>query len=163
MSNTISFPSDFFSDIQMSNITRPQSPVAMEGHIPKISSSPPKATSGWLSLNPAHKKGTALLLPAAQLTVMIRAESRWELKKGNMSGTGWQEYPWQTDCKSVFSHFYFSQRSPRSPRWRTSDRGNTAASFQTSSMGPLSVQFSASPVIGSVGLFSNYLFSNTVV
>lgn len=163
MFNTIPLPSDCFSDIQMSNITRPQSPVAIEGHIPKISSSPPKATSGWLSLNPAHKKGTVLLLPPAQITVMIRAESRWELKKGNVSGTGWQEYLWQTDCKSVFSHFCLSQRSPPSPRRGTSDRGNTAASFQMSSMGPLSVQFSASPVIGSVGLFSNYLSSNTVV
>uniref|UniRef100_A0A7N8XN99 Ubiquitin carboxyl-terminal hydrolase n=1 Tax=Mastacembelus armatus TaxID=205130 RepID=A0A7N8XN99_9TELE len=30
--------------------------VPMEGHIPKTSSSPPKAASGWPSLNPAHKK-----------------------------------------------------------------------------------------------------------
>uniref|UniRef100_A0A8C6LJJ4 Ubiquitin carboxyl-terminal hydrolase n=1 Tax=Nothobranchius furzeri TaxID=105023 RepID=A0A8C6LJJ4_NOTFU len=30
-------------NIQMSNVTRPQSPVPMEGHIPKMSSSPPKA------------------------------------------------------------------------------------------------------------------------
>lgn len=48
----------------MSNITRPQSPVPMEGHIPKMSSSPPKAASGWPSLNPAHKKGT-LFRPTA--------------------------------------------------------------------------------------------------
>uniref|UniRef100_A0A3Q2E6S8 Ubiquitin carboxyl-terminal hydrolase n=1 Tax=Cyprinodon variegatus TaxID=28743 RepID=A0A3Q2E6S8_CYPVA len=51
------------SDIQMSNITRPQSPVAMEGHIPKISSSPPKATSGWMSLNPTHKKAVTTFSP----------------------------------------------------------------------------------------------------
>uniref|UniRef100_A0A3P8NYA5 Ubiquitin carboxyl-terminal hydrolase n=1 Tax=Astatotilapia calliptera TaxID=8154 RepID=A0A3P8NYA5_ASTCA len=35
--------SDCFPDIQMPNTTRPQSPVPMEGHIPKMSSSPPKA------------------------------------------------------------------------------------------------------------------------
>uniref|UniRef100_A0A8C7ZMZ5 Ubiquitin carboxyl-terminal hydrolase n=1 Tax=Oryzias sinensis TaxID=183150 RepID=A0A8C7ZMZ5_9TELE len=38
--------------------SRPQSPVSMEGHIPKLSSSPPKAACGWPSLNPSHKKGT---------------------------------------------------------------------------------------------------------
>lgn len=48
---------DSFPDIQMSNITRPQSPVLTEGHIPKLSSSPPKPASGWHSLNPVHKKG----------------------------------------------------------------------------------------------------------
>uniref|UniRef100_A0A3P9PXP9 Ubiquitin carboxyl-terminal hydrolase n=1 Tax=Poecilia reticulata TaxID=8081 RepID=A0A3P9PXP9_POERE len=37
--------------------------VTIEGHIPKISSSPPKATSGWLSLNPAHKKAVATFSP----------------------------------------------------------------------------------------------------
>lgn len=47
----------FVLDIQMSNV-RPQSPVLMEGHIPKLSSSPPKAASGWHNLNPVHKKGT---------------------------------------------------------------------------------------------------------
>uniref|UniRef100_A0A671U5U0 Ubiquitin carboxyl-terminal hydrolase n=1 Tax=Sparus aurata TaxID=8175 RepID=A0A671U5U0_SPAAU len=36
-----------FPDIQMSTNNRPQSPVPMEGHIPKMSSSPPKAASGW--------------------------------------------------------------------------------------------------------------------
>ncbi|CAF91634.1 unnamed protein product, partial [Tetraodon nigroviridis] len=46
------------SDIQMSNV-RPQSPVLMEGHIPKLSSSPPKAASGWHNLNPVHKKVVA--------------------------------------------------------------------------------------------------------
>uniref|UniRef100_A0AAX7V3Y7 Ubiquitin carboxyl-terminal hydrolase n=1 Tax=Astatotilapia calliptera TaxID=8154 RepID=A0AAX7V3Y7_ASTCA len=35
--------SNCFPDIQMPNTTRPQSPVPMEGHIPKMSSSPPKA------------------------------------------------------------------------------------------------------------------------
>uniref|UniRef100_A0A665XDP8 Ubiquitin carboxyl-terminal hydrolase n=1 Tax=Echeneis naucrates TaxID=173247 RepID=A0A665XDP8_ECHNA len=44
-----------FPDIQMSNITRPHSPVPVEGHIPKMSSSPPKAASGWPSLN-ANKR-----------------------------------------------------------------------------------------------------------
>ncbi|XP_029687507.1 ubiquitin carboxyl-terminal hydrolase 33 isoform X2 [Takifugu rubripes] len=51
------------SDIQMSNITKPQSPVLMEGHIPKLSSSPPKTASGWHSLNPAHKKVTTFSQP----------------------------------------------------------------------------------------------------
>uniref|UniRef100_A0A4W6FWG1 Ubiquitin carboxyl-terminal hydrolase n=1 Tax=Lates calcarifer TaxID=8187 RepID=A0A4W6FWG1_LATCA len=51
------------SDIQMSNTTRPHSPVPMEGHIPKMSSSPPKAASGWPSLNPAHKKVTTFSPP----------------------------------------------------------------------------------------------------
>uniref|UniRef100_A0AAQ5Z037 Ubiquitin carboxyl-terminal hydrolase n=1 Tax=Amphiprion ocellaris TaxID=80972 RepID=A0AAQ5Z037_AMPOC len=63
----ISFPVMIFNcfpDIQMCNTTRPQSPVPMEGHIPKMSSSPPKAPSGWPSLNPAHKKGMELCLSA---------------------------------------------------------------------------------------------------
>uniref|UniRef100_A0A674MQE8 Ubiquitin carboxyl-terminal hydrolase n=1 Tax=Takifugu rubripes TaxID=31033 RepID=A0A674MQE8_TAKRU len=47
----------------MSNITKPQSPVLMEGHIPKLSSSPPKTASGWHSLNPAHKKVTTFSQP----------------------------------------------------------------------------------------------------
>uniref|UniRef100_A0A8C9WY79 Ubiquitin carboxyl-terminal hydrolase n=1 Tax=Sander lucioperca TaxID=283035 RepID=A0A8C9WY79_SANLU len=51
------------SDIQMSNSTRPQSLVPMEGHIPKMSSSPPKAASGWPSLNPAHKKAVTTFSP----------------------------------------------------------------------------------------------------
>uniref|UniRef100_A0A1A8N590 Ubiquitin carboxyl-terminal hydrolase n=1 Tax=Nothobranchius pienaari TaxID=704102 RepID=A0A1A8N590_9TELE len=55
--------SDCFSDMQMSNVTRPQSPVPMEGHIPKVSSSPPKAACGWPSRNPAHKKGVATFSP----------------------------------------------------------------------------------------------------
>uniref|UniRef100_A0A668ADB9 Ubiquitin carboxyl-terminal hydrolase n=1 Tax=Myripristis murdjan TaxID=586833 RepID=A0A668ADB9_9TELE len=42
---------DSFPDVHMSSTTRPQSPVPMDGHIPKISSSPPKAASGWPSLN----------------------------------------------------------------------------------------------------------------
>uniref|UniRef100_A0A671U5S9 Ubiquitin carboxyl-terminal hydrolase n=1 Tax=Sparus aurata TaxID=8175 RepID=A0A671U5S9_SPAAU len=33
------------------------------GHIPKMSSSPPKAASGWPSLNPAHKKVTTFSPP----------------------------------------------------------------------------------------------------
>uniref|UniRef100_A0A7N6BKA7 Ubiquitin carboxyl-terminal hydrolase n=1 Tax=Anabas testudineus TaxID=64144 RepID=A0A7N6BKA7_ANATE len=48
--------SDSFPGIQMSNTTRPQSPVPMEGHIPKMSSSPPKAASGWPSLNPNKRQ-----------------------------------------------------------------------------------------------------------
>uniref|UniRef100_A0A665XCR6 Ubiquitin carboxyl-terminal hydrolase n=1 Tax=Echeneis naucrates TaxID=173247 RepID=A0A665XCR6_ECHNA len=51
------------SDIQMSNITRPHSPVPVEGHIPKMSSSPPKAASGWPSLNAAHKKTVTTFSP----------------------------------------------------------------------------------------------------
>uniref|UniRef100_A0A7N6AJ04 Ubiquitin carboxyl-terminal hydrolase 33 n=1 Tax=Anabas testudineus TaxID=64144 RepID=A0A7N6AJ04_ANATE len=47
---------DSFPGIQMSNTTRPQSPVPMEGHIPKMSSSPPKAASGWPSLNPNKRQ-----------------------------------------------------------------------------------------------------------
>uniref|UniRef100_A0A8D3C7G6 Ubiquitin carboxyl-terminal hydrolase 33 n=1 Tax=Scophthalmus maximus TaxID=52904 RepID=A0A8D3C7G6_SCOMX len=49
--------------IKMSSTTRQQSPVPMEGHISKISSSPPKAASGWPSLNPAHKKVTTFSPP----------------------------------------------------------------------------------------------------
>ncbi|XP_075877900.1 ubiquitin carboxyl-terminal hydrolase 33 [Nelusetta ayraudi] len=56
--------SDSFPDIQISNNTRPQSPVHMEGHAPKMSSSPPKTTSGWPSLNPAHKKAVTTFSPA---------------------------------------------------------------------------------------------------
>nr|XP_020447250.1 ubiquitin carboxyl-terminal hydrolase 33 isoform X2 [Monopterus albus] len=55
--------SDSFPGIQIPNTTRSQSPVLMEGHIPKMSSSPPKATSGWPSLNPAHKKVTTFSPP----------------------------------------------------------------------------------------------------
>uniref|UniRef100_A0A673BKV9 Ubiquitin carboxyl-terminal hydrolase n=1 Tax=Sphaeramia orbicularis TaxID=375764 RepID=A0A673BKV9_9TELE len=58
--------SDSFPDIQLSNNTihpRPQSPVPMEGHVPKMSSSPPKATSGWPSLNPVHKKAVTTFSP----------------------------------------------------------------------------------------------------
>ncbi|XP_028987361.1 ubiquitin carboxyl-terminal hydrolase 33 isoform X2 [Betta splendens] len=55
--------SDSFPGIHMSNITRPHSPVPVEGHIPKMSSSPPKAASGWPSLNPAHKKVTTFSPP----------------------------------------------------------------------------------------------------
>ncbi|XP_034009039.1 ubiquitin carboxyl-terminal hydrolase 33 isoform X3 [Trematomus bernacchii] len=51
------------SGIQMSNNTRPQSPVPMEGHIPKMSSSPPKAASGWPSINPSHKKAVTTFCP----------------------------------------------------------------------------------------------------
>uniref|UniRef100_A0A671U4Y8 Ubiquitin carboxyl-terminal hydrolase n=1 Tax=Sparus aurata TaxID=8175 RepID=A0A671U4Y8_SPAAU len=40
---------DSFPDIQMSTNNRPQSPVPMEGHIPKMSSSPPKAASALFS------------------------------------------------------------------------------------------------------------------
>uniref|UniRef100_A0A8D3CLR9 Ubiquitin carboxyl-terminal hydrolase 33 n=1 Tax=Scophthalmus maximus TaxID=52904 RepID=A0A8D3CLR9_SCOMX len=47
---------DSFPDIQMSSTTRQQSPVPMEGHISKISSSPPKAASGWPSLNPNKRQ-----------------------------------------------------------------------------------------------------------
>ncbi|XP_034063617.1 ubiquitin carboxyl-terminal hydrolase 33 isoform X4 [Gymnodraco acuticeps] len=54
------------SDIQMSNNTRPQSPVPMEGHIPKMSSSPPKAASGWPSINPSHKKVTTFCPPKSK-------------------------------------------------------------------------------------------------
>uniref|UniRef100_A0A7N8YCI0 Ubiquitin carboxyl-terminal hydrolase n=1 Tax=Mastacembelus armatus TaxID=205130 RepID=A0A7N8YCI0_9TELE len=48
--------SDSFLGNQRSNITRSQSPVPMEGHIPKTSSSPPKAASGWPSLNPNKRQ-----------------------------------------------------------------------------------------------------------
>ncbi|XP_034009040.1 ubiquitin carboxyl-terminal hydrolase 33 isoform X4 [Trematomus bernacchii] len=54
------------SGIQMSNNTRPQSPVPMEGHIPKMSSSPPKAASGWPSINPSHKKVTTFCPPKSK-------------------------------------------------------------------------------------------------
>ncbi|KAF3857955.1 hypothetical protein F7725_011156 [Dissostichus mawsoni] len=55
--------SESFPDIQMSNNIRPQSPVPMEGHIPKMSSSPPKAASGWPSINPSHKKAVTTFCP----------------------------------------------------------------------------------------------------
>ncbi|XP_061879259.1 ubiquitin carboxyl-terminal hydrolase 33 isoform X2 [Entelurus aequoreus] len=48
--------SESFPDIQISKLARPQSPVPMEGHISKISTSPPKASSVWPCLNAAHKK-----------------------------------------------------------------------------------------------------------
>uniref|UniRef100_A0A8C5CI13 Ubiquitin carboxyl-terminal hydrolase 33 n=1 Tax=Gadus morhua TaxID=8049 RepID=A0A8C5CI13_GADMO len=44
-------------ELAVSSTTRPQSPVPMEGHHPKLSSSPPKASSVWPNLNSAHKKG----------------------------------------------------------------------------------------------------------
>ncbi|KAM9790252.1 ubiquitin carboxyl-terminal hydrolase 33 isoform X1 [Syngnathus typhle] len=56
---TQSRTSESFPDIQMSNLTRPQSPVPMEGH--KMSSSPPKTSSVWPSLNNAHKKAHSFL------------------------------------------------------------------------------------------------------
>ncbi|XP_061695015.1 ubiquitin carboxyl-terminal hydrolase 33 [Syngnathoides biaculeatus] len=59
---TQSRTSESFPDVQMSNITRPQSPVPMEGH--KMSSSPPKASSVWPSLNTAHKKAMSTFSPA---------------------------------------------------------------------------------------------------
>ncbi|XP_061587793.1 ubiquitin carboxyl-terminal hydrolase 33 isoform X2 [Cololabis saira] len=57
------FQSYCFPDIQVSNNTRPQSPIPTEVHIPKMSSSPPKAASGWPSLNPAHKKAITTFSP----------------------------------------------------------------------------------------------------
>ncbi|XP_068197166.1 ubiquitin carboxyl-terminal hydrolase 33 isoform X2 [Antennarius striatus] len=53
--------SDSFPDIQIS--TRPLSPVPAEGLIPRMSSSPPKAATGWSSLNPVHKKVVASFSP----------------------------------------------------------------------------------------------------
>uniref|UniRef100_A0A8C4YZI0 Ubiquitin carboxyl-terminal hydrolase n=1 Tax=Gadus morhua TaxID=8049 RepID=A0A8C4YZI0_GADMO len=52
-----------FQDIQVSSTTRPQSPVPMEGHHPKLSSSPPKASSVWPNLNSAHKKAVTSFNP----------------------------------------------------------------------------------------------------
>uniref|UniRef100_A0AAQ5YAJ0 Ubiquitin carboxyl-terminal hydrolase n=1 Tax=Amphiprion ocellaris TaxID=80972 RepID=A0AAQ5YAJ0_AMPOC len=40
-----------------------QGRISFPGHIPKMSSSPPKAPSGWPSLNPAHKKVTTFSPP----------------------------------------------------------------------------------------------------
>ncbi|CAL8278771.1 unnamed protein product [Lota lota] len=54
---------DSFQDVQVSSTTRPQSPVPMEGHYPKLSSSPPKAASVWPNLNSAHKKVTSFNPP----------------------------------------------------------------------------------------------------
>ncbi|XP_057713253.1 ubiquitin carboxyl-terminal hydrolase 33 [Corythoichthys intestinalis] len=59
---TQSRTSESFPDIQMSNIIRPQSPVPMEVH--KMSSSPPKTSSVWPSLNTAHKKAMTTFSPA---------------------------------------------------------------------------------------------------
>ncbi|KAM8850892.1 ubiquitin carboxyl-terminal hydrolase 33 isoform 2-T2 [Spinachia spinachia] len=56
--------SDSFPDIQISNSTRPQSPVPAEGH--KMSSSPPKAAPGWSSLIPSHKKVTTFSPPKSK-------------------------------------------------------------------------------------------------
>ncbi|XP_076004469.1 ubiquitin carboxyl-terminal hydrolase 33 isoform X2 [Genypterus blacodes] len=53
---------DSFLDVQMTNTTRPQSPGPMDGHS-KVSSSPPKAVSGWHNLNPAHKKAVTTFSP----------------------------------------------------------------------------------------------------
>lgn len=50
--------SESFQDTQVSSSTRPQSPLPMEGHHAKLSSSPPKSASVWPNLNSAHKKGT---------------------------------------------------------------------------------------------------------
>lgn len=66
-------PPDSFPDIQISNNTRPQSPVLMEGHIPKMSSSPPKAASAWPSLNPSHKKGTPPIPPKLSMLMSRKA------------------------------------------------------------------------------------------
>ncbi|XP_071780420.1 ubiquitin carboxyl-terminal hydrolase 33 [Centroberyx gerrardi] len=54
---------DSFPDVQVSSTTRPQSPVPMEGHIPKMSCSPPKAASGWPNLNSVHKKAVTTFNP----------------------------------------------------------------------------------------------------
>lgn len=67
---------DSFPDIQMSN-TRPQSPIPMEGHIPKLSSSPPKASSGWPSLNPAHKKGTSETSLCFHMWLVVKMINYW--------------------------------------------------------------------------------------
>ncbi|KAG7259885.1 hypothetical protein CRUP_038010 [Coryphaenoides rupestris] len=52
-----------FQDTQVSSSTRPQSPVRMEGHHAKLSSSPPKAASVWPNLNSAHKKAVTTFTP----------------------------------------------------------------------------------------------------
>uniref|UniRef100_A0A3Q3JY46 Ubiquitin carboxyl-terminal hydrolase n=1 Tax=Monopterus albus TaxID=43700 RepID=A0A3Q3JY46_MONAL len=44
-------------------LTFPNIFIFSVGHIPKMSSSPPKATSGWPSLNPAHKKAVTTFSP----------------------------------------------------------------------------------------------------
>ncbi|KAM6948949.1 ubiquitin carboxyl-terminal hydrolase 33 isoform 2-T2 [Aplochiton taeniatus] len=54
---------DAFPDVQVSSTTRSQSPVPMEGHITKMSSSPPKAASVWPGLNSAHKKAVSTFNP----------------------------------------------------------------------------------------------------
>ncbi|KAM3866364.1 ubiquitin carboxyl-terminal hydrolase 33 [Diretmus argenteus] len=54
---------DSFTDLQVSSTTRPQSPVPMDGHIPKMSSSPPKVCSGWPNLNSTHKKAVTTFTP----------------------------------------------------------------------------------------------------
>ncbi|XP_056148521.1 ubiquitin carboxyl-terminal hydrolase 33 isoform X2 [Lampris incognitus] len=54
---------DPFPDIQLSNNARAQSPISMEGHGPKMSSSPPKSASGWPNLNSVHKKVVTTFTP----------------------------------------------------------------------------------------------------
>ncbi|XP_054616810.1 ubiquitin carboxyl-terminal hydrolase 33 isoform X2 [Dunckerocampus dactyliophorus] len=65
--------SESFPDIQMSNIARPQSPVPLEGHISKMSSSPPKASSVWPSLNAAHKKVNTFSPPKSKCQKKYRS------------------------------------------------------------------------------------------
>lgn len=127
---------DSFPDIQMSNNTRPQSPVPMEGHIPKMSSSPPKAASGWPSLNPAHKKGTS--------TVSETFMSRFRA----ISRLSWEIVRHRSDIPHLLSDS--PQQWPHSPHQKTSVRKNTAVLSQMCSTGLLSAPFSASPAIGLV-------------
>ncbi|KAM4604818.1 ubiquitin carboxyl-terminal hydrolase 33 isoform 1-T1 [Polymixia lowei] len=54
---------DSFPEVQVSSTTRTQSPIPMDGHIPKISSSPPKVVSSWPNLNSSHKKAVTTFTP----------------------------------------------------------------------------------------------------
>lgn len=139
----------------MSNATRPQSPVSMEGHLPKVSSSPPKASCGWPSLNPAHKKGMCVCERSRGSGGNLNLEIShirikcWKCKQVNVTSCS---FSLSTHVliyiRSLISASLLIQPSPHSLLQRASVRRSTAASFQTSLMGPSWARFSASPVIG---------------
>ncbi|XP_062337065.1 ubiquitin carboxyl-terminal hydrolase 33 [Osmerus eperlanus] len=57
---------DSFPEVQVSSSVRPQSPVFMESHIPKMSSSPPKSASMWPGIGVNHKKVTTFTPPKSR-------------------------------------------------------------------------------------------------
>ncbi|XP_046884085.1 ubiquitin carboxyl-terminal hydrolase 33 [Hypomesus transpacificus] len=57
---------DSFPEVQVSSSVRPQSPVFMESHISKMSSSPPKTASMWPVIGANHKKVTTFTPPKSR-------------------------------------------------------------------------------------------------